>query len=586
MVCGMQHGVCERHEVMNAGVQQIVNGAPALPAQGDSPTRGGAGVKGLLDSVMQKAVPPGQPELPQPPVNRSPDKSEQHRKGPRAETNLQTPAMVVVVTGAPILPVPVTIPGQTAEVGMALENGAQRSGRASPVPGDLPAGLVPPGAAASVQPDGGAPGSASQPLPSQSGVRGSPADAKDFRNEVSPTPAPPQSVGTPARQVPELIAGGVLPTNLQWPAAGAGNEQSAIQAESPGRGISEESGAMPAMSGVDASQEAEQHETVLKNAPAGMENRHFDPVAGSVKGNAAPLPTEPRDANSLSFHAQVEERAAVAANHQKQETGGSRDYGKNGEAPNTRAEQEHRAAFAIDKAESGPPRDPAGGVKSGQDAASRRADPAGPQGSRAGAAPGNSVTATGVAAASTEFVAQDQVQPSRANAAPQSAPVLHPSGPLHGATAGMPAAENPADRAGFVTGAAAILQSHGKAEMRIALQTESLGPLELHAVLDGGRLGASISVLNHEAHTLLTNSLPSLQQVLTDRDLRVERLSVLNAAPGGTNTGNGGGFHSGGQTHPRPNAPAWVFIRPPTHRAEDRESVTAETLRGRLSVHA
>ncbi|MGH7248575.1 MAG: hypothetical protein ACREH9_10770, partial [Pseudomonadota bacterium] len=80
------------------------------------------------------------------------------------------------------------------------------------------------------------------------------------------------------------------------------------------------------------------------------------------------------------------------------------------------------------------------------------------------------------------------------------------------------AMDSPMNAPGNVVNAASLVEtSQGRSEMRVAVQTESMGTLQLHAVLDSGRVGASISVVGHEAHTLLSNELPALQQVLTDQ---------------------------------------------------------------------
>lgn len=151
-------------------------------------------------------------------------------------------------------------------------------------------------------------------------------------------------------------------------------------------------------------------------------------------------------------------------------------------------------------------------------------------------------------------------------------------------TAGI---ESPLPAAGGAVNSAAMIQAQGKTEMRVALKTDNLGPVELHAVLDAGRLGASISVVNHDAHTVLTNNLPALQQALSDQNLRIDHVSVLNAPmSSGTNTGNGGGFHSGEQTQSRQNYTRQATFRSGTTSPSSKTSPIMEGTRARLSVRA
>jgi hypothetical protein len=76
---------------------------------------------------------------------------------------------------------------------------------------------------------------------------------------------------------------------------------------------------------------------------------------------------------------------------------------------------------------------------------------------------------------------------------------------------------------------AQISQGAGRSEMRIAMQSDDLGSLELHARMSGDTLGANITVEKRDAHTILANELPALQQALSDKQLRVEQLSLLHA---------------------------------------------------------
>ncbi|MGH9401097.1 MAG: flagellar hook-length control protein FliK, partial [Terriglobia bacterium] len=150
------------------------------------------------------------------------------------------------------------------------------------------------------------------------------------------------------------------------------------------------------------------------------------------------------------------------------------------------------------------------------------------------------------------------------------------------------AMQNPVNAPGGVVSAASLVENQGKTEMRVAIQTDTMGTLQLHAVLDGGRVGASISVTNHEAHTLLTNELPSLQQMLTDQNVRLDHLTVINTpmATGG-GTGDGRGSQSADYNQPRDQSAPWlgsasVAVSGPV--AANRDTIT--DIRRRLSVRA
>ncbi|HEV2418988.1 MAG TPA: flagellar hook-length control protein FliK [Terriglobia bacterium] len=150
------------------------------------------------------------------------------------------------------------------------------------------------------------------------------------------------------------------------------------------------------------------------------------------------------------------------------------------------------------------------------------------------------------------------------------------------------AMQNPVNATGGVVSGASLVENQGKTEMRVALQTDTMGTLQLHAVLDGGRVGASISVVSHEAHTLLTNELPSLQQALTDQNVRLDHLTVINTpmASGG-GTGDYRGFQSADYNQQRDQSAAWLSggsVAAPA--AASREPITHEDIRRRLSVRA
>jgi hypothetical protein len=180
-------------------------------------------------------------------------------------------------------------------------------------------------------------------------------------------------------------------------------------------------------------------------------------------------------------------------------------------------------------------------------------------------------------------------------AAPTGTPISHAGSPTQ-PTAAQPGApdkiaaaiDNPVNAPNAAVSGASLVGSQGKAEMRVAMQTDSLGALQLHAVLDNGRLGASIQVVSHDAHTLLSNDLPALQQVLTDHNLRVDHLAVINSPM--TSGAGGGDRHSfQSEDFSQRENPNTRWPSSPAAPAASTRSVEAsalENLRGRLSVRA
>jgi hypothetical protein len=87
----------------------------------------------------------------------------------------------------------------------------------------------------------------------------------------------------------------------------------------------------------------------------------------------------------------------------------------------------------------------------------------------------------------------------------------------------------------------------GGAEMHVELRSGLLGPLEVHAVVREGSVGAEIHVEGHDAHSTLAASLPSLQQALGERNLRVESIAIYRDYVGG---GMSGGERQGAHSSP------------------------------------
>jgi flagellar hook-length control protein FliK len=68
----------------------------------------------------------------------------------------------------------------------------------------------------------------------------------------------------------------------------------------------------------------------------------------------------------------------------------------------------------------------------------------------------------------------------------------------------------------------------GKSDVKIALQGEQFGSVELHAKVTGDQVSASITVDHHETHALLFGDLPVLHQVLNERQIRVSEIILLH----------------------------------------------------------
>ncbi len=124
-------------------------------------------------------------------------------------------------------------------------------------------------------------------------------------------------------------------------------------------------------------------------------------------------------------------------------------------------------------------------------------------------------------------------------------------------------------------------------EMHIAMQTDKLGAVELHARVTGEQVGAAIMVEKREAHAALAVELPSLQQALSEKSLRVQSVVLLQGSL--HSTAQNAGDHAQHQTRSQPGTayrqlqetaslpPVFAAAAEPTGIFDDR---------GRLSVLA
>ena len=598
---------------MNASLQQIPNLSPSPVAHSGTAelSPGHARFDNILGAAIKKSDARRQQQSPQAAASKAISQPERHNKPSQPATNPQTPPLVAVPadsTGK--LPPVVLAQGQLSGIDNALANGSKRSAHGVKTLAALAAGQFQPDVRgikhAAV---------AATELPkqlnvtqaaSQTGQNSLQADTVAL-TESSPSHSPQAVKGQPASSNTQVISSPasqkVLTPSMLFDALGpavtkpAGQVQTGnaiLEFTNQTRQAPETAKLQPPVETppeVRAKPLQAQNKT-LQRALTEMENLQIGFFSRATSENAAPVPTGLQGAKTFSVHGTNGCHSANSADalRQKQEMTVLQNRGRDAGGSNTGAGQEAGTGLPLNAAASGSSSDSSKDAKSGQDLPARHYEVSGPQGSETNSSPGslNSVAASATATAATMMsIAASQSAP--ANSGPPTAGSLQQPVTTHTVVADklMASVENPLNLAGGVINTASMLQAQGKTEMRIAMQTETLGPLELHAVLDGGHLGASIAVVNHEAHTLLTNNLPSLQQVLNDQNLRVDHLSVLNAATSsGTNTGSGGGFQSGGQPQSPPDAPRWGFSPQVQVAVGGKDASVVESLRGRLSVRA
>jgi flagellar hook-length control protein FliK len=103
-----------------------------------------------------------------------------------------------------------------------------------------------------------------------------------------------------------------------------------------------------------------------------------------------------------------------------------------------------------------------------------------------------------------------------------------------------------------VVSSARFIQQAGNAEMQVRLRSEALGPIDVHTTARGSDIGASIRVEARDTQVLLANQLSQLEQALNQRNLRVERLDVLQGSiSGGQSDGTAPGNYHGNPSQPR-----------------------------------
>lgn len=149
----------------------------------------------------------------------------------------------------------------------------------------------------------------------------------------------------------------------------------------------------------------------------------------------------------------------------------------------------------------------------------------------------------------------------------------------------MPASTGP--HGAPVVNSAHIVDQAGQTEIRIEMQADSLGGVELRAHIAGDQIGASIAVEHHEMQQALATELPALHNALAEKNLRVETLSVTQ---GTFSSLTGGPGHDAGQRgqaqYPAKVAYAESFEAAPIPAEAPAETWSAGNAANGLSVVA
>jgi flagellar hook-length control protein FliK len=143
---------------------------------------------------------------------------------------------------------------------------------------------------------------------------------------------------------------------------------------------------------------------------------------------------------------------------------------------------------------------------------------------------------------------------------------------------------------------ARLVQTGGRSEMHIGINSDSLGTVDVHAVMHSDASGvasvdASITVQSHEAAAMLTKELPALQGHLEERNVHVGEIAVIPeslSAGSGMQQQQGGGPQESYARQPRGSyAMADSGGSPRGHAAADSAAQSSWAAgNGRLSVMA
>jgi flagellar hook-length control protein FliK len=88
---------------------------------------------------------------------------------------------------------------------------------------------------------------------------------------------------------------------------------------------------------------------------------------------------------------------------------------------------------------------------------------------------------------------------------------------------------------------AQLVSEASKSDVRIALQGEQMGRVELHAKMTGDQVSASITAEHPDTHAFLSVQLPSLHQLLNERHLQVSEIILFHdsLSPSGSSQDDG-----------------------------------------------
>jgi flagellar hook-length control protein FliK len=119
--------------------------------------------------------------------------------------------------------------------------------------------------------------------------------------------------------------------------------------------------------------------------------------------------------------------------------------------------------------------------------------------------------------------------PADSSSRPAAAETL-PSAPAQAAQPSLPSLHAPDTTVGRFVNDAELSSAANQSEIRIALQTDKLGAIELRAHITGDELGAAIIVEKRDAHAALAVELPALQQTLSEKQLRVDQVVLTQGS--------------------------------------------------------
>lgn len=75
----------------------------------------------------------------------------------------------------------------------------------------------------------------------------------------------------------------------------------------------------------------------------------------------------------------------------------------------------------------------------------------------------------------------------------------------------------------------AVIHYQTNSEMKVAMSSEALGPVEIHASIKGDEVSASVTVQRHDTHQVLSSALGNLQDALSTQEIKIDHIHM---APG------------------------------------------------------